>query len=237
MGASSVLQFWATPAFALDIIPGLKGFGTDTRAAYGAVNTPEICIVDDLTANAGNPNWVASGYSVGVFKGSLNQCVEGLDTLSGETIDGHVVAANSGKIVLFEVSGTIEQNGSNGDVNTFRYFLKNYTTIAGQTAPKPGILFRNISIVIAGYHDVLIQHVRGRLDGPPSLSNTFHKPFMVETGARRGSASNIIFDHVSAAWGSDAQIECWHANSTGALQNITMANCILGEPREGMYLI
>ena len=38
----------------MDIIPGLKGFGTDTRAAYGATNDPIICIVTNLSNSNGS---------------------------------------------------------------------------------------------------------------------------------------------------------------------------------------
>ena len=50
----------------MDIIPGLKGFGTDTRAAYGGNNPPEICIVDSLGTAPGNPRWDDYTYPVGV---------------------------------------------------------------------------------------------------------------------------------------------------------------------------
>ena len=35
------------------IFPGAKGFGTNTRAAYGAANNPVICIVDTLAHRRG----------------------------------------------------------------------------------------------------------------------------------------------------------------------------------------
>lgn len=228
LGAATLLLFLSTPAFALDIIPGLKGFGTDTRAAYGAANSPEICIVDDLTDNIGNPSWDAASYSVGVFKGSLCQCLEGLDTLNGETIDGHVVLPNSGKIILFETSGTITEYAAADNDERFRYKIDSYTTIAGQTSPSPGILFRNICIFGGGVNDVLIQHLRGRMDGPPSTNHTLHKSFTFV------SSHNIVVDHVSGAWGADAQIEFY--KSTGELHDMTVSNCIMAEARENMGL-
>ena len=228
LGAATLLLFLSTPAFALDIIPGLKGFGTDTRAAYGAANPPEICIVDSLLTTTGNPSWDASTYSVGVFRGTLIQCIEGLDTLNGETIDGHVVLPNSGKIILFEVSGTIRQKAAADDDNTFRYKIGSYTTIAGQTSPNPGILLRNICLFGGEVNDVLIQHLRGRMDGPPSTDYNLHKSLTFV------SSHDIVVDHISAAWGADAQIEFY--KSAGDLYNITMSNCILAESRENMGL-
>ena len=233
LGAAILSLLPVHQAVALDIIPGLKGFGTNTRAAYGAANTPEICIVDNTTDYGGNPSWNSSNYSVGVFKGSLLQCLEGLDTLNGETIDGHVVKANSGKIVLFEVSGTIKENASANDDESFRYKIGSYTTIAGQTSPEPGILLRNISMYGGDVHDVLMQHVRGRMDGPPSTQYGLHRSFSFSTGS--GSVYNIVIDHVSSAWGADGQITFYHGNNK-TMSNITMSHCILAESRENMGL-
>lgn len=214
----------------VDIIPGLKGFGTDTRAAYGATNPPEICIVDSLLTTTGNPSWDSSNYSVGVFKGTLNQCLEGVDTLNGETIDGHVVLPNSGKIILFEKSGTIAESGVNGAGNPYTYILGSYTTIAGQTSPNPGILLRNIFLYAGNKNDILIQHLRGRMDGPPSIHFGNHKSFAFANG------HNLVMDHISAAWGADAQMEFWY-NGTGVLENFTVSNCLFAEPRENVGLV
>jgi hypothetical protein len=225
------------PCKALDIVPGLKGFGTDTRAAYGAANDPEICIVTSTATTTGNPTWNAAGYSVGLFEGTLIQCIEGLDTLAGETIDGHVVAANSGKIILFETSGTITETGVNGATNPYTYSLGNYTSIYGQTSPSPGILLRNISIAGGNKHDILIQHIRARMDGPPSLEFGVHKSFNFNTTTSDGTY-NIVIDHVSASWGSDGNIVAWQANATSYTNNnITIANSIFSESRKDMGLI
>ena len=233
---AGMLSAWATMAKSITIIPGLEGFGTDTRAAYGAANPPEICIVDSLLTTPGNPSWNASTYSVGVFKGTLIQCLEGLDTLNGETIDGHVVLPNSGKIILFEVSGTIRQQAPADADNTFRYKIGSYTTMAGQTSPEPGILFRNICIFGGAVNDVLIQHVRGRMDGPPTTNYGLHKSFTFATSATN-PVFNIVVDHVSAAWGADGQITFYHGwNAIGEFKDVTLSNCILSESRENMGL-
>ena len=226
-----------TEVKALDIIPGLKGFGTDTRAAYGAANDPEICVVNSLGTGTGpgDLSWDSSygPNNIGVFKGTLIQCLEGLDTLGGETIDGHIVKPNSGKVVLFETSGTIRQIAANDDDNTFRYKVGSYTTMAGQTSPKPGITFRNICIFGAGVNDVLIQHVRGRMDGPPTTHYGLHKSFTFPSGFS-DPTYNIVVDHVSGAWGEDGQIAFFKQDDE--LHDITVSNCIMSEARENMGL-
>jgi hypothetical protein len=62
------------------------------------------------------------------------------------------IEASGPRIVIFEVSGTIIYEG--------RYKIKNpYITIAGQTAPSPGITLRASTLTV-DTHDVLIQHIR-----------------------------------------------------------------------------
>ncbi|MCK5606914.1 hypothetical protein KAR91_33740 [Candidatus Pacearchaeota archaeon] len=212
-----------SPAYALDVIPGLKGFGTDTRAGYGAINPPEICIVDDLTTSTGNPDWDAANYTVGLFKGSLRQCIEGLDTLLGETIGAHTVLANSGKIIFFESNGTIAQTGTDEANSTFIYDVGSYTSIIGQTSPFPGILLRNISLKLEDVNNITIQHIRTRLQGIPTLSDTLHEPITLS-----GAFSNIVIDHISASWGRDAQVDMYN-NGDGAAGSVTLSNSILGE--------
>ena len=133
---------------------------------------------------------------------------------------------------MFETSGTIHQTGVDGDGNKFTYKVGSYTTLAGQTSPNPGILLRNIHMYGGSAHDILIQHLRGRMDGPPSIQHNFHKSFQFPSSA---DTYNIVVDHISAAWGADAQIEFYR--STGGLHDITMSNCILAESRENMGLI
>ena len=222
----------------MQIIPGLYGFGTDTRAAYGATNPPVICIVDSL-GTASDPNGITwdSSYgpnNIGVFKGTLLQCIEGIDTLNGDTIDGQTVLADSGKIILFEVSGTISQSGVNGQPQPYSYSLGSYTTIAGQTSPSPGILLRNIVVSASALNDILIQHIRGRMDGPPSVAFNIHKSFAFV------NTSNVVIDHISAAWGADACLEFWYngqASGTPTLENVTVANSLMAEPIESVGLV
>ncbi len=197
------------------VIPGLKGFGTDTRAAYGAANPPEICIVDSLLTTTGNPSWDASTYSVGVFKGTLIQCLEGLDTLNGETIDGHVVLPNTGKVILFEVSGTI-----NATSYPYSYYIKYpYTTIVGQTAPSPGINLRNITLICQS-HDVLVQHIRVRVGDAKSGTDPSKRDGIVSSTA--SGACDVVIDHCSMSWGIDE-------NSSVGRHDVTFSNCIIAE--------
>ena len=222
-----------------EILPdGPIGFGTETRAAYGGTGDPAICIVDELGEKDGSNDldYDAASYTVPVFKGSLWECVEGLDTTSGGTYDGGTVAAGQGKIILFEVSGTIQENGDDADNNDFTYQLDNYTSIYGQTAPSPGITLRNLVLRMTDVHDILIQHLRGRMDGPPSVAYGVHKSFFIAALNSEQSAYNIVLDHLSSSWGADGNITIFRYASSGIISDITISNCIIAEGRENMGL-
>ena len=92
------------------------------------------------------------------------------------------------RFVIFETSGTIALSSP--------IFVKSpYITIAGQTAPSPGINVRNWPIYF-DTHDVVVQHIRLRMgDSAQPAPGQF-----VAIGAGLGDAHHIVFDHVSVAW-------------------------------------
>jgi hypothetical protein len=93
-----------------------------------------------------------------------------------------------------------------------------FITIAGQTAPSPGITLRGATVVI-GTHDVLIQHIRNRVgDGSGSAGNQ-RDAFQI-IGS---SIYNVVLDHISASWSIDELL------SSYTLQNVTVSNSIWSE--------
>jgi len=188
----------------VDIIPGLKGFGTDTRAAYGAANDPVIFIVTDLTIDNGTPG-DSSRNGTAVKTGSFLEAVN------------YNPPANTGKIILFEVSGTI------GDSSTRIYYIDNqYTSILGQTAPSPGILLKNCQIWTP-QSDILIQHIRVRGVTDESRDPVYIGPLPGTT------AANIVLDHLSVSWGLDETFLIGNYAAGGTIHDITVANCIVAE--------
>lgn len=63
--------------------------------------------------------------------------------------------ADGPKIIVFEVGGVIDLDGNNLRVSSSN------TTIAGQTAPSPGITLIRGGMVITG-DDIIVQHMRIR---------------------------------------------------------------------------
>lgn len=102
------------------------------------------------------------------------------------------VEATGPRIVVFEVGGVIDL-----DVQTLR-ITEPYLTIAGQTAPAPGITLIRGGIDIAT-HDVIVRHIRvrpGDAGRPPRSGVDFDAISTVR-------AENVIVDHCSLTWGTD----------------------------------
>jgi hypothetical protein len=99
------------------------------------------------------------------------------------------LTASSPRVVIFEISGTI---GLDSDI----YVKTPYLTVAGQTAPSPGITIKNHGLYV-GATDVLLQHFRIR----PG-STTCNSGLQVYGGDQH----NIIIDHMSFSWGQDENL-------------------------------
>jgi hypothetical protein len=122
------------------------------------------------------------------------------------------IGATGARVIIFEVSGTIRLASDLRISNP-------YVTIAGQTAPSPGITLRGATVVI-NTHDVLIQHLRTRVGddaGGPS-PGTRHGFQLIGS-----SISDVVIDHVSASWGIDELIGSYR------LDGVTISNSIWSE--------
>jgi hypothetical protein len=129
------------------------------------------------------------------------------------------IAASGPRVCVFEVSGTVHV--------TSDIIIRNpYLTIAGQTAPSPGITIRGAG-VNAATHDVLIQHLRVRPGdaavGPAPVNRDGFK-----CEAVNGDSYNIVFDHVTASWSTDELLSVW-GSSTGHVHDVTIRNSIFSE--------
>lgn len=123
--------------------------------------------------------------------------------------------ASGPRVCVFEVSGNIDLG--RGSINIYNPFL----TIAGQTAPAPGISIVNGSFSVVT-HDVLVQHIRTRGGLAPERLT----PMGLDNYL--GTAYNIVMDHISTAWSTDDLVMTWwgahditwsHVLATGELMN------------------
>lgn len=106
------------------------------------------------------------------------------------------VETSGARNIVFEVSGNIDLGLT--DLNLDNPFC----TIAGQTAPPPGISLINGSFTIRT-HDVLIQHIRAR----GGLVAQRILPMNIDNFLTQ--AYNIVIDHCSLAWATDDLATSW----------------------------
>lgn len=138
------------------------------------------------------------------------------------------VRAIGPRIIVFEVAGTIDLGWrSLGIVNP-------YITIAGHTAPYPGITLIRGGINI-GTHDVIIQHLKVR---PGEAGRDKQSGWEVDGIATVDGAYNVIIDHCSITWATDENLsasgpqfkgntpEEWRKNTS---HKIIFSNCIIAE--------
>jgi hypothetical protein len=122
------------------------------------------------------------------------------------------------RFVLFEIGGSLSLVA---DVTIAHPFL----TIAGQTAPSPGVTIRNRSIII-DTNDVVLQHLRLRMGDVACAGDC-------SVGAAavlyiRNHAFNVVLDHLSLSWGpwGGLAVNAWTGHEP---YNIAILDCIVSE--------
>ncbi len=124
------------------------------------------------------------------------------------------VSQSGPRTIIFDVGGVISIT-SDIDIN------QPYCTIAGETAPYPGITVYGAGIRVTT-HDVLIKHIAARpgdrLPGPPGDDRHC---FVFVNGAY-----NVVVDHCSGSWGVDENF----GFTTGQnAHDVTVSYCIVSE--------
>jgi pectate lyase len=130
------------------------------------------------------------------------------------------------RIAVFEVSGAIDLKLGTITIR------EPYLTIAGQTAPSPGITLIRGGIDIAS-HDVIIQHIRIR------VGRSGQAPFTWESdGISTVAAHDVIVDHCTLTWALDENLSASGPRFTGntpdewrrgTSHDITYSNNIIAE--------
>lgn len=126
------------------------------------------------------------------------------------------VSASGPRVCIFEVSGVIERTR---DLEIW----DPYITIAGQTAPSPGISIHGAGLRIAA-SDVLVSHLRIRVgdrpDGPP-----VHSRDAIRISNRDREPRRIVIDHCSLAFSSDEMTSVWYRAG-----DVTFIDTLMGLP-------
>jgi len=147
---------------------------------------------------------------------------------SGPGSLAEAVRAKGPRIVVFEVGGVIDLNASVLRIN------EPFLTIAGQTAPSPGISLIRGGVNITT-HDIVIQHLRVRAGDVGREKKSGWEVDSMGTIA----AWNVVVDHCSLAWSTDENlsasgprfdggdtVEAWREHTS---HDVTFSNCIIAE--------
>jgi hypothetical protein len=133
--------------------------------------------------------------------GSLRACVDGTGP----------------RVCVFEVSGQIR-------LTSDLMIRSSKITIAGQTAPSPGITLRGAALRIQA-SDVLVQHLRVRAGDAPNGPDPENRDSLKIEGSDAKPVKNIVIDHCTFSWAIDELASVW-----GPHDNITFSNNIFSEP-------
>lgn len=130
------------------------------------------------------------------------------------------VQASGPRIVVFEVGGYINLQNELAITNP-------YITIAGQTAPAPGITLRNRRLRI-GTHDVVLQHIKSRPGDTPGVFDEYDDRDSLTIQDFNNDIYNVVVDHCSLSWAVDEVVGIWGYQNK-RLSDITISNSIVSE--------
>lgn len=136
--------------------------------------------------------------------GSLRECAE----------------AKVPRVCIFETSGRIH-------LKTEIRIKYPYLTIAGQTAPSPGIMVTGSGVRIAA-KEVVVQHISVRPGDGKDGYDPSRRDGVTVGGGDGISIGNVIVDHVSVSWAIDENIDVWNPLT----KDVTISNTIAAEGLE-----
>lgn len=121
------------------------------------------------------------------------------------------------RVCIFEISGEIP-------LRSILRVRAPYLTIAGHTAPKPGITLTRGGLSIET-HDVLVQHIAVRPgDRKDGVSPRFRDGVSIGAAAP-SSAYNVVIDHLSLSWAIDENLSTAHPTT----RDITISHSLIAE--------
>lgn len=129
------------------------------------------------------------------------------------------------RIIVFEVAGVIDLQRNHLEI------AEPFVTVAGQTAPSPGITIIRGGIVMKT-HDILLQHIRVRPGDAEQPKKSGWDPEVTTIGK---DCYNIVVDHCSISWAVDENLSASGPRLDGpqaTTHNVTFSNNILAE---GLY--
>lgn len=137
----------------------------------------------------------------------------------------------SNRLIVFEVGGRMVMPQSGLVVSGSNL------TIAGETAPAPGIIIQGGDFVFSTAKNIHLRHMtfeRGHDDR--ITASTRGSAISFTNTSSTNACENIWFDHCAFLWGNDHLITMWPvtgqtgALTKGILRNLSFTSCIFAEP-------
>lgn len=177
-------------------------FGMSTPAGRGAGGVPIIIRVNTRSDTGAGLTLVGGTGTTSnpfVYTGELRAAL----------------TASPPRFVVIEVNGYIDlTSGAGGDIR----ITNPYITVAGQTAPSPGMTVRNYGIDVRT-HDVVLQHFRIRKGFTGSNFGNCFTAWNISN-----PVYNIVLDHMSLSWGEDENCDWVGATNCTFWRSITSEN-------------
>lgn len=149
---------------------------------------------------------------------------------SGEGSLREALESSGARIVIFRTAGLITLNST---IIVDDPFL----TVAGQTAPKPGITIRmnpsndvSKDLIQIRTHNVIVRYLKLRRGD----SRVNGRNLVIQT-ANTGDLYNIILDHMSFSWSTDESVDIYttqlvqDSSEADRIEKVTILNSIIAE--------
>lgn len=195
---------WVVSALALATLVPMSGCATPPSRGAAATETEALI----HSAVPAGPVWFFPSIDwQAITDGGRGGEIVRVTTLANDGPGSlrDAIAKEGARIVVFEVGGVIDLEKQTLAINNPDI------TIAGQTAPSPGITLIRGGIDVKT-NDVIIQHLRIR----PGDNGEARGSGFAEDSVSTASAHNLIVDHCSLTWAVDENLSASGPRFTGA---------------------
>ncbi len=154
-------------------------------------------------------------YSVGGRGGQVYH-VTNLNASGPGSLQYGVEEMTGARTIVFDVGGVIDLTNYGANLSLKGVKGAN-VTIAGQTAPYPGITLKGYGLDVSSTHDVIIRNIRIRI-GDVQKDGLYNQTDPMSVG----STTNLIVDHCTYQWAIDMEFRV-------AGRNVTFQNMLMGK--------
>jgi hypothetical protein len=163
------------------------------------------------------PGAAGFGMETVAGRGGKVMRVTNLNASGAGSLKACVSDTKGPRVCIFDVSGTIR-------ITQDMMVRYGNLTIAGQTAPSPGITIRGAALRIQA-NDILVQHIRVRAGDDTNGPDPDNRDALKIEGNDSRQVKNVVIDHCTFSWAIDETASVW-----GWHDNISFTNNIFAEP-------